>query len=937
MAIAQGDGSIVLTTKVDTSGMKKSTNELRSEAMKLAAQYRKAGMSQSEAQKKAYQELGITTKETEKATKKTKEYGEQAKKSGAMAKSAFAAVGKAAAAIAVASAAAVVAVTKQSVDAFAEYEQLVGGVETLFKGSSQKLIEYANQAYKTAGLSANQYMATVTSFSASLISSLGGDTEKAADYANRAIIDMSDNANKMGTSMEAIQNAYQGFAKQNYTMLDNLKLGYGGTKTEMERLIKDASQLTEIQKELGVTVDANDTSFGNIVNAISVMQAKMGIAGATFEEAEKTISGSAATMKAAWQNVLTAISGGGDLDRAINNLVESISNYFENIVPVVERALSGIGRLIEKVVPMLVQTVAKSLIKAIPSLLNAVYEMIIGLAKGIYQGIIDLFNGTSKEALTEQAENIEQSVKNQNDLTKAVEETNEAMEKTTASFDTVEILSAGTAQNANAGPIIPEMSGGGLGESLEIEETEKELSAFEKALKKSFNKISKTIKKAWDSSPIKSFWENVILESFWGEFSWQAIGERIKSTTWYMWNSEPVQAFWGAVRSAGQFGLNAFQNIGTSLWENLKTTWGNIEGDFNTMTSNMSGLWTAFWQDVQVGIDTWGQPIIEGVNGVFNSMWTTAIDPYIQLMVGAWSDFTGILKSKWEEYGWPLIDNIGQFAANVIALFQSIYDNVLEPIITPFLQELSSLWNNHISGLVDRFVEFVMKIVNGAVEIYNKFIHPIANWLMKVLAPAWNYIGKLISGVFGTIIGTIADVAGGLFKYLGGIIDFIVGVFTGDWKRAWEGVKSIFKGIFEALVGIVKSPINLIIDFINAFIAGLNKVQFDLPDWGVLGDWAGKKFGLNIPNIPKLAQGTVVPPNKEFMAVLGDNKKEHEIVSPVSTMKQAFMEAMIEMGGNFGGGNTEVVLEIDGREFGRAVVEQGNKENRRIGTRLVIA
>ena len=237
---------------------------------------------------------------------------------------------------------------------------------------------------------------------------------------------------------------------------------YGGTKTEMERLIKDASQLTEIQKELGVTVDANDTSFGNIVNAISVMQTKMGIAGATFEEAEKTISGSAATMKAAWQNVLTAISGGGDLDRAINNLVDSISNYFENIVPVVERALSGIGRLIEKVAPMLVQTVAKSLIKAIPSLLNAVYEMIIGLAKGIYQGVIDLFSGTTSEALTEQAESIEQSVKNQNDLTKAVEETNEAMEKTTASFDTVEILSAGTAQNTSTKPIIPEISDGGL-------------------------------------------------------------------------------------------------------------------------------------------------------------------------------------------------------------------------------------------------------------------------------------------------------------------------------------------------------------------------------------------------------------------------------------------------------------------------------------------
>lgn len=900
MAIEQSDGSIVLTTKVDTSGMKKSTNELRSEAMKLAAQYRKAGMSQSEAQKKAYQELGITTKETEKATKKTKEYGEQAKKSGAMAKSAFAAVGKAVAAIAIASAAAVVAITKQSVDAFAEYEQLVGGVETLFKDSSKKLIEYANQAYKTAGLSANQYMATVTSFSASLLQSLGGDTEKAADIANQALIDMSDNANKMGTSMESIQLAYQGFSRQQYQLLDNLKLGYGGTRGEMERLLKDAQTLTGVEYDI--------SNLSDVYTAIHVIQENLGIAGTTALEAEKTISGSAATMKAAWQNVLTAISGGGDLDRAINNLVDSISNYFENIVPVIERALSGIGRLIEKVAPMLVQTVAKSLIKAIPSLLNAVYEMIIGLAKGIYQGIIDLFNGTSRDVLTEQADNIEQSVENQNDLTKAVEETNEAMEKTTASFDTVEILSAGTAQNANAESIIPEISGGGLGESFEIKETEKELSAFEKALKKSFDKISKTIKKAW--------------------------------------NSKPVQAFWEAVKSAGQTGLNVFQTIGTSLWENLKTTWSNIEGDFNTMTSNMSGLWTTFWQDVQVGIDTWGQPIIDGVNGVFNSIWTTAIDPYIQLMIGAWSDFTGILKSKWEEYGQPLVDNIGQFATNVIAFFQSIYDNVLEPIITPFLETMSSLWDEHISVMIEKVADFVMKLANGALEIYNKFIHPIVMWLTETLEPIFTWIGNYISSVFHTIISTVSDVLGGVFDALGGLIDFIVGVFTGDWEQAWNGIKAFFVGIWDAIWGVVKGVINAIIDGLNFLWGGLYGALASIID-GVggivedIGDLVGADWGWEIPSnpplIPKLAQGAVIPPNREFLAVLGDQKHGTNIEAPLQTIVDAFNIALAQNGGaNYGGGNTEVVLEIDGREFGRAVVEQGDRENRRIGTRLVI-
>ena len=190
-----------------------------------------------------------------------------------------------------AAAAGITALTTAAVNNYAEYEQLVGGVETLFKDSAGKVQEYAANAYKTAGMSANEYMSTVTSFSASLIQSLGGDTEEAAEYADRAIVSMSDNANKMGTSMEMFQNAYQGFAKQNYTMLDNLKLGYGGTQAEMQRLIADASKMTDVQQRLGITVDASSMSFDNIVNAIQVVQENLGIAGETADEAGRTIEG----------------------------------------------------------------------------------------------------------------------------------------------------------------------------------------------------------------------------------------------------------------------------------------------------------------------------------------------------------------------------------------------------------------------------------------------------------------------------------------------------------------------------------------------------------------------------------------------------------------------------------------------------------------------
>lgn len=295
----------------------------------------------------------------------------------------------------------IVALTKSAVENYAEYEQLVGGVETLFGTSADKVQEYASNAYKTAGLSANEYMETVTSFSASLLQSLGGDTEAAAEYADRAVTDMSDNANKMGTSMESIQNAYQGFAKQNYTMLDNLKLGYGGTKTEMERLIADAAALTDVQAELGVTVDANSLSFGNIVNAISVMQTKMGIAGTTTEEASKTISGSINAMKGAWSNLITGIADeNANFEELVNNFVETLvgdengeGGVVNNILPRVEIALEGAGKLVEALIPVIIDKVPTIINEWLPKILQSGVNIIRSIMDGMIQNQGDIVNG----------------------------------------------------------------------------------------------------------------------------------------------------------------------------------------------------------------------------------------------------------------------------------------------------------------------------------------------------------------------------------------------------------------------------------------------------------------------------------------------------------------------------------------------------------------
>ena len=233
---------------------------------------------------------------------------------------------------------------KQAFANVADYEQLVGGVETIFKGSADTVLKNADAAFKTAGMSANDYMENVTSFSASLIQSVGGDTEKAAAYADRAMVDMSDNAAKMGTNLESITGAYQSFARGNYGMLDNLKLGYGGTKSEMERLIQDASKMTDVQKELGVEVDASSMSFGNVVNAISVMQSSMGIAGTTMEEGSATISGSMQQLQASWDNLLTSL-GSGDSEAmaaAAQNLGESFGAMLQNVIPALGTMASGI-------------------------------------------------------------------------------------------------------------------------------------------------------------------------------------------------------------------------------------------------------------------------------------------------------------------------------------------------------------------------------------------------------------------------------------------------------------------------------------------------------------------------------------------------------------------------------------------------------------------
>ena len=353
----------------------------------------------------------------------SKQYESEIKKSQSLAgklgsglKAGLGTAAKVAAAGIAAAGAAAVALGKQALDSYANYEQLVGGVETLFGAQGMSLEEYAasvgktvdqvrdkynslmdaqtevmtnaSEAYKTAGLSANEYMETVTSFSASLIQSLGGDTKAAAQYADMAIVDMSDNANKMGTDMASIQNAYQGFAKQNYTMLDNLKLGYGGTKQEMQRLIDDANK---VRKAQGINTKLTIDSYADVVEAIHTVQTEMGITGTTAREAASTIQGSINMTKSAWANLVAGIADeNANLDELIDNFIESVLTTADNILPRIEQIMNGLIKLITEGSQKLLPIIVEAIINNLPQIISAGIQLVIALITGLIQAIPQL-------------------------------------------------------------------------------------------------------------------------------------------------------------------------------------------------------------------------------------------------------------------------------------------------------------------------------------------------------------------------------------------------------------------------------------------------------------------------------------------------------------------------------------------------------------------
>lgn len=411
------------------------------------------------------------------------------------------------------------------------------------------------------------------------------------------------------------------------------------------------------------------------------------------------------------------------------------------------------------------------------------------------------------------------------------------------------------------------------------------------------------------------------------------------------------------IQTLGQPLLDYFNGPYTEYLRQAFTTIGNIAvGLFDTFNMVFSDIWNIavfpvaqkFITDIlpmltEFGTQAWSllEVVFTEVKKIFDMIWKDAIAPALKLATKIWTDFVDILVDFWNKWGKPIFDNLKLAWQTTSDLFQTLWKTTLKPIWDTFMKTVDKLWTEHLKPLVANFMDFVGEFVNGALEIYNKFIAPVVKWFIEKFGPP---ISKVISGLItfiGNFLGGIIDAVSGIITALKGIVQFITGVFTGDWKKAWTGVKNIFKGVFDALVNIVRSPINLIIDIINGMISGIvaginavinavNKLSFEIPATPFSD---AVKIGFNLktvtaPKIPRLATGTVVPKNYgEFLSILGDNKREAEVVSPLSTMKQAFKEAMGEMGSNESGGMMHVTITLPNGKVLFDTVVEAEKEN----------
>ena len=677
----------------------------------------------------------------------------------------------------IAGAGAVAGLVTKSVQSYAEYEQLVGGVDTLFKESSSKVQEYAQNAYKTAGMSANQYMETVTSFSASLLQSLDGDTNAAAEKADQAITDMSDNANKMGTDISMIQNAYQGFAKQNYTMLDNLKLGYGGTKEEMQRLLDDAQKISGIKYDI--------SSYADVVDAIHVMQEEMGIAGTTAKEASSTISGSISSMKGAWSNLLTAMSTDElPFDEYVTKFVDSVSTVAQNIMPRVQQALQGVVSLVDQLAPVIIGKIPELVTTLLPSIVGAATGLVDSLVSvlpevisaiqtmlpQIIEGFMQIFTGLVDALIAAAPLLIDAFVGIINALVTALPQLIQALVNALptlipALIDGLVLML--TTLCANIGAIIQPLID--ALPTIIVSITDALLNNLPALL----SGIGQLIVALAAAIPqiLGALWEAIK-----GIFT--SLGEKILGFF------EPVKT---AISNAWQ----AMGNVPglAQMKQLIETVWGAIKSHISTVINAVKSVISTVWNAIKNNVST----VLNSIKNVIKTAWNavkTIISNVMKLI-------SSVLKGDWE--------GVKKAISNILNAIKSVIKSIWDGI------------KNTISSVLNGIKSIVSSIWNGIKSVISSAL----NTIKTVVSSAWNNIKSAISNVLKGIVKTVKS---GAKDMLGAGKDLVKGIWKGisgayDWIKGkikkWVGdVTKFIKKLFG-----IKSPSTVMRDEVGRQLA----------------------------------------------------------------------------------------------------------------------
>ncbi len=784
----------------------------------------------------------------------------------------------------------------------ASFADKLGGLKTkmLAAFSITALVAFTKKATETA--------ASVNAANSAMSQTFGMLKSAATAAINR----VADESGILDTRLRSIATGIYAFAKtsgmDSATALGMMKEALqvaADSAAYYDRSLEDTS---ETLKSFLKGNYANDAALGLSATEYTRNAAAMKLYGKSFQnltEAQKQLT------------LLQMVKDANDLSGATGQAAREADGW-ENVIGNLKEAW-------KQLIAVIGQPTLKLAIPVIQSMTTAL-QRLTDYANAAWQALSKVFGW-------EQVDAISAATDSEKELTKAVEATAEAQEGALAGFDEIQILADKSADNSSAEAAVAAVealagtdsaSGGALTPTIDTSKLEAGIT---------------WIRSAFES--LASWFDTTIKPIFSGMFSDMATAaEPIRE-----WFENDFPGFAETAQSAFSSALSGVTGMVSDVLSDL---WTILMSFTSTFSSAIFPVFASLGAELIKTFST----VFSVLQGLFGRVWKEGILPFLQNLSKYWNDVWQSLKAVWDAHGQPIFDGIRTAFQAVGEFLKTTWETLIKPIWDQFMANIDWLWTNHLKPLWDRILEFVASLVENTLKIFNEVIMPIIEKVADYLYPQIVFVVNLIQNIVAVAAGVITDIINSIIQVLEGVVDFLTGVFTLNWEQAFKGLEKITHGFLNGFIGLAEGAVNLIISLVNGLVravcAGVNAVisalnsllSFDVPDWVPI--WGGKSWSINLPSvsapqipkltIPRLATGTVIPPNKEFLAVLGDQKQGTNIEAPLETIKQAFREALAESGGS--SRQTTVVLQVGRRELGRTIVELGREEEQRVGMRI---